>query len=59
VCVRGRKDEPGNTLRRSEAKMWVGPEREGWWDVVMRSLGVALASAKKEANSSAERSARS
>jgi hypothetical protein len=30
VRPRGRNVEPGKTLRRSAAKVWVGPEREGW-----------------------------
>ena len=47
---------PGKTLRRSLAKMWVGPLRLGWWEVVMRSLGVEDGLEKKDANSSLERS---
>ena len=50
---RGRNVDSGKTLRRSAAKVCVGPDREGWWEVVMRSLGVGLATA----NSSLARSA--
>ena len=53
---RGRKVEPGKTFRRSEAKMWVGPESEGWCEVVISSLGAEVESEKKDANSSLERS---
>jgi hypothetical protein len=53
----GRNVDPGNTLSRSDAKTCVGPERDGRCDVVMRSLGVAFASLKNEANLSEARSA--
>jgi len=48
--------EFGKTLRRSDAKTCVGPEREGWWEVVIRSFGADEASEKNEVNSSLARS---
>ena len=54
---RARKDESGNTPSKSVAKMCIGPDKEGWWDVVMRIFGLADGLLKKEANSSLFRSA--